>query len=135
MSTLTPHPSFSSILPYFFPAEVLDAFFLVGTRIIRHARTGDETLEITLEELNAPPVPPPEHRGKHIESKGFHRPITVQHYPLQDKLCMLVIRRRRWEIEGVGTLERSLECLPLRGLKLTNTFAAFLKEADRTRPR
>jgi hypothetical protein len=43
------------------------------------------------------------------------------------------VHRRRWEIEGAGTLERVLSFLPETGLKLTTTFAAFLKEADRTR--
>jgi hypothetical protein len=43
------------------------------------------------------------------------------------------VHRRRWEIDGVGTLERVLSFLPDTGLKLTTSFAAFLKEADRTR--
>ena len=30
-------------------------------------------------------------------------------------------------------LERRLECLPLKGLKITTEFGDFLKEADRVR--
>ena len=130
---IIPDFSFIPILQYVFPPEILEIFHLTGTRIIRHAKTGDETLEVTIEEKNAPPAIPEEHRGKTIASKGFHRPMTLQDFPLRDKLCLLVVRRRRWEIEGVGTLERRLSFLPRGGLKLTTEFAAFLKEADRTR--
>ncbi len=130
--TTIPDFSFVPLLQHVFPTELLEAFHVTGTRIVRHAKTGDETLEITVEEKNAPPVISTEHRGKRIVSKGFQRPITIQHFPLQDKLCVLIVHRRRWEIEGVGTLERSLECLPLKGLKITTTFGDFLKEADRT---
>lgn len=130
---IIPDFSFIPLLQHVFPVELLEAFHVVGTRIIRHAKTGDETLEITVEEKNAPPVVPQEHRGKRILSKGFQRPMTIQHFPLQDKLCVLIVHRRRWEIEGVGSLERSLECLPLKGLKITTTFGDFLKEADRAR--
>jgi hypothetical protein len=132
---IIPDFSFVPLLQHVFPVELLEAFSVTGTRLIRHPKTGDETLEITVKEKNAPPVIPPEHRGKQIFSKGFQRPITIQHFPLQDKLCVLIVHRRRWEIEGAGTLERSLECLPLKGLKITATFGDFLKEADRTRTR
>jgi hypothetical protein len=131
--TITPDFSFIPILQYVFPPEVLEIFRLIGTRIIRHATTGNETLEVTLEEQNVPPMLPDAHRGKPITSKGFHRPLTLQHFPLQDRPCLLVVRRRRWEIEGAGTLERKLSFLPESGLKVTTGFAAFLKEADRIR--
>lgn len=132
--TATPSdPSFSSLLPLFFPPDLLAAFSVTGHRIVRHPKTNDETVEITLEEKNAPPVIPDEHRGKPITSQGFHRPITLQHFPIQDRFCLLVVHRRRWEIEGVGTLERVLSFLPDTGLKITTPFASFLKEADRTR--
>ena len=131
--TTIPDFSFIPILRHIFPAELLETFFLRDTRVIRHAKTGDETLEITVEEKNMPPRIPDEHRGKRVTSKGFHRPLTLQHFPLQDRFCLLVVHRRRWEIEGAGTLERSLTFIPKGGLKLTTTFAAFLKEADRTR--
>ena len=132
-TTSPPDPSFSSLLPLFFPPDLLAAFSVTGHRIIRHPKTNDETVEVTLEEKNAPPIIPDEHRGKHITSQGFHRPITLQDFPIRDRFCLLVVHRRRWEIDGVGTLERVLSFLPETGLKLTTEFAAFLKEADRTR--
>jgi hypothetical protein len=116
-----------------FPPELLEVFHVTGSRIIRHAKTGEETLEIMIEEKNMPPSIPEEHRGKPVISRGFQRPITLQDFPLRDRYCLLVVRRRRWELQGAGTLERSLTCIPKEGLKLTTTFAAFLKEADRTR--
>ena len=127
------HPSFQIILPYFFPGELLEFFELTDKKETRHPKTGDVTLTFVLREKNMPPAIPPEHRGpgKAVTSKGFHRPITVQHFPIQDKLCHLEIHRRRWEIGGGGILERSLEFLPLKGLKITTTFGDFLKETDR----
>jgi hypothetical protein len=130
---ITPDFSFISLLQYVFPAELLEVFYLKSTRIIRHAKTGEETLEITIEEKNIPPQIPDEHRGKPITSKGFHRPMTLQDFPLRDRFCLLLVHRRRWEIDGAGSLERQLSFIPKEGLKLTTTFAAFLKEADRTR--
>ena len=129
----SPDPSFSFLLPLFFPSDLLAAFSVTGHRIIRHPKTNDETVEITIEEKNAPPVIPEEHRGKAVTSKGFHRPMTLQHFPIQDRFCLLIVHRRRWEIDGAGTLERVLSFLPESGLKITTQFAAFLKEADRTR--
>jgi hypothetical protein len=91
------------------------------------------TLTFVVREKNIPPEIPPEHRGpgKNVASKGFHRPMTIQHFPIQDKLCHIEVHRRRWEIEGGETLERNLDFLPLKGLKITTTFGDFLKEADR----
>jgi len=133
MTPLPPDPSFASLLPLFFPQDLLAAFSVTDHRIIRHPKTGDETVEITLTEKNAPPVIPPEHHGKRITSKGFHRPMTLQHFPIQDRFCLLLVHRRRWEINGAGTIERVLSFLPDTGLKITMQFASFLKEADRTR--
>jgi hypothetical protein len=127
------HPSFHPILSHFFPEEILMYFTLTGMQESRSSKTGDVTLELCLEEKNVVPVLPPEHRDKRILSKGFHRPITLQHFQIQDKLCHLRILRRRWETAEGVTIERTLDCLPLRGLKLTTTFGDFLKEADRAR--
>ena len=125
--------SFVPLLRWFFPEDLLDAFVVTSVRPIANAKTREETLEIRLEERNTPPVIPLEHRGKRVLSKGFHRPMTLQHFPVQDRYCVLIIHRRRWEIEGAGTLERTLSFLPDNGLKITTDFAVFLKEADRTR--
>ena len=124
----TINPSFHSFLSFVFPPEVLQFFDLTEVR-----QPDPETLEVVLTEINAPPVIPEEHRGKKILSKGFHKPLRLQHFPVQEKFCVLEVRRRRWEIEGAGTIERTLSFAPEEGLKVTTTFAAFLKEADRTR--
>ncbi len=122
------HPSFHTFLSFVFPADVLRFFELSEVR-----QSDPETLTVVLTEINAPPVIPPEHRGKTIVSKGFHKPLRLQDFPVRDKFCILDVHRRRWEIAGAGTMERTLSFLPESGLKVTTTFAAFLKEADRTR--
>lgn len=125
--------SFEQILPLVFPIELLEAFEITEIRISRNARTDDETVHIHLEEKNAPPPIPPEHRGKRIMSKGFDHPRLIQDFPIRSRLCALHIKPRRWEIEDAGSLKRTLTFLPDSGMKLTTDFAAFLKEADRTR--
>lgn len=124
----TINPSFHAFLSFVFPQDVLQFFDLTEVRTL-----DEETIEVVLTEINATPEIPPEQRGKHISSKGFHKSIRLQHFPVQDKFCVLAVHRRRWEIEGEGTIERTLSFLPETGLKVTTTFAAFLKEADRTR--
>jgi len=125
--------SFHQILQYVFPEEILVYFTITGIKETRHAKTDDVTLEITLEEKNTLPIIPEKYRGKHIASKGFNRPQTIQDFPLRDHLCLLTVKTRRWEIENSGMLKRTLTFLPESGLKLTTEFALFLKEADRTR--
>ena len=125
--------SFHKLLPLVFPSELLEAFNVTDVRVTNNARSDDETAHVYLEEKNAPPVIPDEHRGKHIVSKGFNHPLLIQDFPIRSRLCALHIKTRRWEIEGAGSLVRTLSFLPQEGLKLTTDFAAFLKEADRTR--
>ena len=133
MNTL--HPSFLQLLPLIFPEELLEHFVMKNITEIpeKDSRKDWPVLKIELEEKNTPPVVSEEHRGKRITSKGFHRPFTIQDFPIRDHLCVIVLHRRRWEIEGAGTIERQLSVLPGEGVKLTTGFAAFLKEADRTR--
>jgi hypothetical protein len=129
----TPHHSFHQVLQYVFPVEVLEHFIITNTQEITPADSEDSRLEITLEEINAPPTIPIEYKGSIIHSNGFHRIQLIQHFPLQDKLCLLKVKRRRWTVEGMGTLTRELSFLPKEGLKVTTAFGSFLKEADRTR--
>ncbi len=124
----TINSSFHSFLSFVFPADVLQFFELTEVK-----QPDSETLEVVLTEVNTVPEIPPEHRGKRVISRGFHKPLRIQDFPVRDRFCVLKVYRRRWEIEGMGTLERTLSFLPTEGLKLTTTFAAFLKEADRTR--
>lgn len=125
--------SIEQFLPFVLPQELLEHFDLTDIRTTTHARTGDETLHLTFEEDNTPPTIPQEHRGKRIVSKGFNHPLLIQDFPIRSRLCALHITTRRWEIVGAGSLTRHLSFLPDGGLKLTTDFAAFLKEADRTR--
>jgi hypothetical protein len=126
-------PSFQQLWGHIFPIELLEHFTITGIKETAHVKTEDKTIEITLEEKNTPPAVPDEHRGKNLTSKGFNHVQVVQDFPLRDCFCLLKVKTRRWEIDEVGTLRRTLSSLPESGLKLTTDFAAFLKEADRTR--
>jgi len=126
-------PSFVKLLEQIFPRDLLEHFIITGITETTHPKTKDKTIEISLEDKNTPPIVPKEHRGKTVTSKGFNHVQVVQDFPLRDSFCFLKVRTRRWEIEDSGTLKRTLSFIPESGLKLTTDFAAFLKEADRTR--
>lgn len=126
-------PSFHQLIQFVFQEELLEAFEVSNVEITHNARSDDETINIYLNEKNAPPIIPQEHRGKRIFSKGFQRSLIIQDFPIRSRLCALHINTRRWEIEDAGYLTRTLSFLPKEGLKLTTDFASFLKEADRTR--
>ena len=125
--------TFLQLLDHLFPQDLLEYFTITGIEETEHAKTGEKTVTISLDEKNSPPEIPEGHRDKRIVSKGFNHVQVVQDFPLRAHYCLLKIRTRRWEIEGAGKLERKLSFLPDSGLKLTTDFAVFLKEADRTR--
>jgi hypothetical protein len=64
--------SLRQLLQLVLPGQVLEQFQVTDVR-------SDETQHvITLEEMNAPPMPPEEYRGRRIVSKGFLRAQEVQ---------------------------------------------------------
>lgn len=80
------------------------------------------------EELNKPPI---EHATKALVSKGFHDEITAQDFPLRGKRVFLHIKRRRWtDKQTQGVVQRNWN-LVAKGSRMTEEFAAFLKEISR----
>lgn len=80
------------------------------------------------EELNKPPI---EHASKALVSKGFQDEITVQDFPLRGKRVFLHIKRRRWtEKQTLAVVQRDWN-LVAKGSRMTEEFAAFLKEISR----
>lgn len=66
-----------------------------------------------------------------IESKGFHKEIIVEDFPLRGKLVYLHIKRRRWrDVVTKETLQRDWNSIA-KGTRKTKEFASFLKEINR----
>ena len=111
-------PHQHSILAFFLPEHTLRFF-----DVVEGLKT-PETIHITLEEKNDPPLRP-EHEGKPVYSKGF-QDITVVDFPARGRKVTLTFRRRRWEV-GSELLKRDIP-LTAPGTLLEKEFAAFLKE-------
>ncbi len=111
------------ILEYFLPGGILEWFDVVGG-----GKTKEE-ITIILEERNIPPPVPEEHRGKVIHSKGF-KELRVVDFPARGRSVIYLIKRRRWQIEGVpGILTRDMN-LCAEGTQLEREFGAFLKRGS-----
>lgn len=105
-------------LSFFLPENTLQYFDVISSE------RSDETLSITLEERNDPPLED-RHRGKPVESLGFTN-ISITDFPVRNRKVKMTFRRRRWRI-GTETLKRNIQ-LRAPGTMLEREFGLFLKE-------
>ena len=110
------------LLKLFLPEILVEHFVLINSK------TEGETLHLFFEEQNKPPV---EHVSKVLISKGFHDEITVQDFPLRGKKVFLHIKRRRWTEKQTNLIVQRDWNLVSKGSRMTEEFAAFLKEISR----
>ena len=106
------------LLKLFLPKELFDYFAIVNLEV------NDNEIHVYLDEENNPPK---EFEGDKLTSKGFHKAIKVQDFPLRDKAVFLFIRRRRWLVEsGNKTVIRDWDSVA-KGTHYTKAFAFFCK--------
>ena len=104
------------------PEDLLEHFS------VSKVETAQETVTIHLREENNPPETADKVK---LESKGFHSPITIKDFPLRGKACYLRVHRRRWTHPLTGqTISRNWQSVA-KGTRMTQEFAAFLKEVAR----
>ena len=72
------------LLQHFLPKELVEYFEIIDVK-----ETGSNVLSIYLDEKR---VLPEEHKDKQLVSHGFTESVTIQDFPLRDKLVYLVIR-------------------------------------------
>lgn len=102
--------------------------FLVEHFEVVSANNSEETLHLYFEEKNQPPK---EFNTYQLVSKGFLEEITIQDFPLRGKYVYLHIKRRRWtNKETLAVVKRDWH-LVAKGTRMTQEFAAFLKEINR----
>lgn len=106
---------------------VLPQFIVENFDLVK-SRKEKEVLHLYFEERN---IPPQEHSYKILVSKGFHKEITIQDFPLRGNTVYLHVKRRRWLDKGTGQLVQRDWSLVAQGTRMTNEFAAFLKEISR----
>ncbi|MBE8712386.1 hypothetical protein C4F49_01655 [Sphingobacterium sp. KB22] len=106
-------------MPLIIPEGVSDYFEMT------HYSKDDGRLDIFLEELN---ITPEEYQGQKLVSKGFFDPITLQDFPIRGLQVYLHVKRRRWLNRDIDkAVYRNWE-LVAKGTRITQDFAAFLKE-------
>jgi hypothetical protein len=110
------------LLKLMLPDFLVDHFEVVSTT------NTEEILHLYFEE-NA--KPPQEFNIHELVSKGFHDEITIQDFPLRGKFVYLHIKRRRWTSKNTGEIVKRDWNLVAKGTRMTQEFAAFLKEIDR----
>ncbi len=110
------------LLKLFLPEVLVDHFELLSSN------QEGETLHLYFEENNIAPI---EHNSRTLISKGFHNEITIQDFPLRGKLVLLHIKRRRWTDKNTNEIVQRDWNIVAKGSRLTEEFAAFLKEISR----
>ena len=110
------------LVKHLLPAGLLEYFEVV--RVV-----DKEGLYIHLDEKNLPPKL--EKEDVKLVSKGFYESITIQDFPIRDKVCYLTIRRRKWLDEATGHLVNNKWKLAAKGTRMTKELASFLKGTDR----
>ncbi|WP_281755762.1 ISAon1 family transposase N-terminal region protein [Neptunitalea chrysea] len=86
-----------------------------------------EVLHLYFEERNTPP----RSCSSTLLSKGFHKEVIIQDFPLRGNSVYLHVKRRRWTDKSSGEIIQRDWNLVAQGTRMTQEFAAFLKEISR----
>lgn len=112
-----------------FASHVLPSWVIAHFEVVS-VRTVSDKLEISLDELNAPP----DDAGENLESKGFLPAVYLEDFPLRGKAVVLKVRRRKWKDLNTGkTITRNWK-LAVQGTSYTEEFALFLKKLFGSHP-
>ncbi len=89
-------------------------------------------IRVHLVERQDPNHYPKEILGKGIRFlNGFMNPIELQTFPTKGKEVFLLLKRRRWKLEGSNTSYYNTYSFNEKGMKATKEFGVFLKELGR----
>lgn len=102
--------------------------FLIENFNLTSFKNSEEKLHLYFEEQGKPPK---EFASIELVSKGFMDEITIQDFPLRGKFVYLHIKRRRWTNKSNGEIIKRDWNLVAKGTRMTQEFAAFLKEINR----
>ena len=94
---------------------------------IKQVEKKDDELEITLEEKNNIPYRTEEQRKKGVISKGFQT-IRLNDFPVRGRACIIILKRRVWQVKGEKTLLTNNYEFEASHTKLIKEFGDFLKE-------
>ena len=107
--------------------ELLLPTFIINHFTFIQGSSDESHLHLHFEEKNDTSI----FTGKKVESKGFHKEVMIEDFPIRGKLVYLHIKRRRWrDIDTKETLQRDWNSIA-KGTRMTEEFANFLKEINR----
>ena len=114
--------TYKTFIKMILPSYLVDYFDLVKTE------NNQEELHLYFEEINSPPKIESQ---SILVSKGFHKEITIQDFPLRGNTVYLHVKRRRWiDKQSKSIIQRDWK-LVAQGTRMTQEFASFLKEINR----
>lgn len=87
----------------------------------------EEQLKLYFEEKNTLPQ---EIVGRDLVSKGFHKEVIIQDFPLRGRFVFLYVKRRRWTDKETGEIVQRDWNIVSKGTRMTTEFASFLKEIN-----
>lgn len=102
--------------------------FLIENFNLTAFKKSEENLHLYFDEKASIPK---EFSALELVSKGFMDEITIQDFPLRGKFVYLHIKRRRWTDKASGEIIKRDWNLVTKGTRMTQEFAAFLKEINR----
>lgn len=102
--------------------------FLIENFNLTSFKNSEENLHLYFEEKGTVPK---EFTPVQLVSKGFIDEVTIQDFPLRGKFVYLHIKRRRWTNKTSGEIIKRDWTLVAKGTRMTQEFAAFLKEINR----
>jgi hypothetical protein len=106
---------------------ILPEMLVAHFDLVEH-RKESEVLHLYFEERN---VIPKEEVDRELIAHGFHKQATIQDFPLRGNTVYLHVKRRRWfDNKTKQVVQRDWQ-LVAQGTRMTEEFAAFLKEISR----
>lgn len=107
--------------------HILPPFLVEHFELTKSEQKGEQ-LHLYFEEKSKVPN---EFANRQLVSKGFYNEISIQDFPLRGKYVFLHIKRRRWTDKLTGEIVFREWKEVEEGTRMTNEFAAFLKEIGR----
>ena len=101
--------------------------FIVNHFTFIDGKSSKEHLHLYFEEINDKSI----FESRKVESKGFHKEITIEDFPLRGKLVYLHLKRSRWRDANTKEVLQRDWTVIAKGTRMTEEFATFLKGINR----
>lgn len=106
---------------------ILPEFLINHFDLVKNTKQ-NEVMHLYFEERN---IIPKEDTSKILIAHGFHKEVTIQDFPLRGNTVYLHVKRRRWLNKTTKEIIQRDWNLVAQGTRMTDEFAAFLKEISR----